>query len=83
MSDEETVHHNSKITLRPRKKSINGLICGNTSVRAAKEHGVPALERETHITYTEGLEEKAVFPVGIKVEVIHQMQICRTDKLGM
>ena len=74
MSIEETVHHNSKITLRPRKKSISGLICGNTSIRrAAKQHGVPALERETHITYTEGLEEKAVFPVGIKVEVIHQM----------
>ena len=37
--------------------------------RAAKQQGVPALERENDKTYTVGLDKKYVFPVRPKVKV--------------
>ena len=70
MSDKETVHQYSKMTLRSRKKSIRDLTGGKTMVnRAAKKPRVPAVGMITGKIYPkEGLEKKPVFPVGPKVK---------------
>ena len=61
MSDEETAHQYSKMTLRPRRKSMRHLTGGKTLVNgAAKKLGVPTLEIINDEIYTEALEKKIV-----------------------
>ena len=69
MSDEETVHQYSKMTLQFRK-SVRDLAGDKTLVsRAAKNLGVPTLEMINYKIYTDGLEKKSVLPLTPKIKV--------------
>ena len=70
MSDEQTVHQYSKMTLRSRRKSVRDITGGKTLVsRAAKKLIVPALGKINDKIYTEGLWKRTVFPVGLEIKL--------------
>ena len=71
MSNGETVCQYSKMSLESRRKIIRDLTSATTLVsRAAKkQQRVPAFGRIDDKIYTaEGLEKKAVFPVGPNIK---------------
>ena len=81
MSDEETVHQYSEMTLRSRKYKESNR-CKALFSRAVKQ-GLPALGRENNERHCFGLEKNAFPVVLVSIKSVHQLRSRRERKMKM